>query len=164
MKKGLLLILVVLSAMSMVLTQAHAQTEGAMQPSTVTTFNSYRLDFFKSQQPVLPQANQPVPMTAEEYYYTDSPATKGAGGFINATTSWSDIPAEVALTSADENILSGVTFGFGRGLASSLTRGAAGVVDMVTCVFPPYDEPLAETEYKVKKPDEEGYKVALFRW
>ncbi|MDP2906079.1 MAG: hypothetical protein Q8O22_07255 [Candidatus Omnitrophota bacterium] len=164
MKKGLLFIVVVLGAMSMVLTQASAQTEGAMQPSTVTTFNSYRLDFFKSQQPVLPQANQPAPMTVEEYYYTDSPVTKGSDGFINATTSWSDIPAEVAETSANENVLTGVTFGFGRGLASSLTRGAAGVVDMVTCVFPPYDEPLAETEYKVEKPNEEGYKVAIFRW
>ena len=164
MKKGLVFILVVLGAMFMVLTQASAQTEGVMQPSGVMSFNSYRMDFFKSQQAVVPQAEQPVPITTDELYYTDSPATKGAGGFINASTSWSDIPAEVAKTSANENILSGITFGFGRGLASSLTRGAAGVVDMVTCVFPPYNEPLAQTEYKVEKPNEEGYKVALFRW
>lgn len=100
----------------------------------------------------------------EKAIYDNSPISKGSAGFINATTSWSDVPYEVAKVSADDNILSGITFGFASGLAQGLTRGAAGVADMATFVVPPYNEPLMEPEYKVNNPDKDGYKITLLSW
>jgi putative exosortase-associated protein (TIGR04073 family) len=84
-------------------------------------------------------------------------------GTINATTSWSDVPVEIAETTARDNFLSGITFGFARGLAQGFTRTAAGLVDIATFPFPPYEEAMMEPEYKVSQP-QKGYKVALLRW
>lgn len=165
MRKATVLILTVLGIISFSATCALAQPEGLMQPASTLTFNTYRMNFFESQKEAAGmQVATVTPWTIDKEYYTDSPVSKGSDGFINATTSWSDIPAEVAQTSADENILAGLTLGFGKGLASALTRGAAGIVDMTTCAFPPYDKPLVEPQYSVQNPEKEGYKVALFRW
>lgn len=157
MKKALLIGMILAASATLGGLSAYAQVEGA-----VTTYNTYRMDFFKSQRNAA--LAQPEAVTTDELYYRDSPATKGANGFINATTAWSDLPAEVAETTANDNILSGITFGAGRGLASGVTRTAAGIVDMLTFAIPPYDSPLADTEYKVNNPEKEGYKVNIFRW
>jgi len=165
MKKAMLLILAALGIVLFGATKVLAQPEASMQPTSTLTFTAYKMNFFESQKDVsaLPVAAA-TPWTIDKEYYTDSAMSKGSDGFINATTSWSNIPAEVAQTSADENILAGLTLGFGKGLAAALTRGAAGIVDMTTCVFPPYDKPLAEPQYSVQNPEKDGYKVAIFKW
>jgi putative exosortase-associated protein (TIGR04073 family) len=158
MKKTLLTMMAV---MLVTITGVYAQPEG---PSSTMTVNTYSAGFLRTQpEEAMLAASAPKAWTIEKSYYTDSPVSKGSDGFINATTSWADIPAEVAETTEDQNLLAGVTVGFGKGLASSVVRGAAGVVDMATFMFPPYDEPLAEPEYAVEQP-QEGYKVNIFRW
>jgi putative exosortase-associated protein (TIGR04073 family) len=157
MKRALLIGLIFVMTLSLGCFEAYAQVEG-----TVTTYNTYRMDFFKSQRNAT--LAQPEAVTTDELYYRDSPVSKGSNGFINATTAWSDLPAEVAETTANDNILSGITFGVGKGLASGVTRTAAGIVDMLTFAIPPYDSPLADTEYKVNNPEKEGYKVNIFKW
>ena len=104
----------------------------------------------------------PLAVSNEEYY-NDFPTNKMGLGVINAATSWTDIPIEIAETSAKDNLLSGITFGFVKGLASGFTRGAAGVVDVATFGLPPYQKPLMEPEYEVKRP-EEGFKIDILRW
>ncbi|MFH0762517.1 MAG: exosortase system-associated protein, TIGR04073 family [Candidatus Omnitrophota bacterium] len=103
-------------------------------------------------------------VNADYIYYNDSPVAKGSDGVINAATFWAEVPQEVYDTTADSNILNGITFGFARGLIYGFGRGIAGVVDTVTCIVPPYDEPLVEPQYKVKNPQRDGFKVTLFSW
>ncbi|MDI6605993.1 MAG: exosortase system-associated protein, TIGR04073 family, partial [Candidatus Omnitrophota bacterium] len=119
---------------------------------------------------LLPRSQEPQPtetsaflkeVNADYIYYNNSPVTKGSDGLINATTFWAEVPKEVYDTTADSNILNGITFGFARGLIYGFGRGVAGVVDTTTFLLPPYDEPLVEPEYKVKKPDQDGFKITL---
>lgn len=165
MKKALFLGLVILGVLVLGSVEAaYAQAEGGVGQA-LTSYHTYRMDFFKSQREAnMPSRLEAAPVTDDELYYKDSPVTKGSDGFINASTGWSDLPAEVAETSARENVLSGITFGLGRGLVSGITRTTAGVVDMVTCAFPPYDQPLADPQYQVEDPNRDGYKVALLKW
>jgi putative exosortase-associated protein (TIGR04073 family) len=96
--------------------------------------------------------------------YRNFPTNKMGIGVINATTSWTDIPREVSRVSQEENIVSGMTLGFGEGVVSTVKRGSAGAIDVATFGLPPYDEPLLEPEYKVKNPDEEGFRIQLMKW
>ena len=121
----------------------------------------------------LPRTEVPAPATTDAFlrdvnadyiYYNDSPVTKGSDGLINATTFWTELPKGVVDTTAESNILGGLTVGLGRGIIYGLGRGAAGVIDTTTCVLPPYDEPIVEPDYKVKNPNQEGFKITLFSW
>jgi putative exosortase-associated protein (TIGR04073 family) len=93
----------------------------------------------------------------------DSPANKMGVGMINAATSWTDVPRQVAEVSEKDNALAGWTLGFGEGVLSGIARGVSGAFDMATCGLPPYNKPLMEPEYKVRQPDQ-GFKIDLFRW
>jgi putative exosortase-associated protein (TIGR04073 family) len=95
--------------------------------------------------------------------YEDSPANKVGVGMINAATSWTDVPRQIAEVSEKDNVLAGWTLGFGEGVVSGIARGVSGAFDMVTCGLPPYDKPLMEPEYKVRQPNQ-GFKIDLFRW
>lgn len=122
----------------------------------------------------LPRSEQSQPMetrvfleevnSPEDIYYNDSPVTKGSGGLVNVTTFWAEVPKEIYDTTADSNILNGLTFGFVRGLIYGFGRGAAGVIDTTTCAVPPYDDPIVQPEYKVSNPQKEGFKINLFSW
>ncbi len=96
--------------------------------------------------------------------YKDTPLEKMGTGVINLATSWTDIPKEITAVSEKYNLLMGYTLGFGKGLVSSIVRGMAGTIDTVTCGLPPYDEPTMKAEYKVNKPNQEGFKIDLLRW
>lgn len=100
----------------------------------------------------------------EDVYYNGSAVTKGSEGLLNVTTFWAEVPQEIYDTTADSNILNGLTFGFARGLIYGFGRGAAGVIDTTTCVLPPYDDPIVQPQYTVKNPQKDGFKVALFEW
>ena len=91
-------------------------------------------------------------------------AGKLESGVINTTTSWTDIPREMANVSEEENLVSGCTLGFGKGVVYGLGRGIAGVIDMATFSVAPTEKPLMEPEYKVKHPNEEGFKINLLEW
>ena len=93
----------------------------------------------------------------------DSPANKMGVGMINAATSWTEVPRQVAEVSEKDNVLAGWTLGFGEGVVSGIARGVSGAFDMATCGLPPYDKPLMEPEYKVRQPDQ-GFKIDLIRW
>lgn len=125
----------------------------------------YKLPLPRSEQAQPPDTSAFLgEVNADYIYYDNSPVTKGSDGLLNATTFWAEMPREVYDTSADSNILNGVTFGFARGLIYGFGRGIAGVVDTTTFILPPYDEPLVEPDYKVKNPERDGFKVTLFSW
>ncbi len=148
-----------------------------MLPATVSLYAQGGQDALMGLTPYkmpLPRSEQPQPTDTRAFlqdvnspadiYYNDSPVTKGSDGLINVTTFWTEVPKEVYETTADSNILNGITLGLGRGLVYGFGRGAAGIVDTTTCVIPPYDDPIVEPEYKVKKPNQEGFKITLFAW
>ncbi|MDD5595468.1 MAG: exosortase system-associated protein, TIGR04073 family [Candidatus Omnitrophica bacterium] len=103
-------------------------------------------------------------INAEADTYTDTPLDKMSDGVLNTTTAWTDIPRQVSRVSQEENIFSGMIVGFSEGLFTGLARGASGVIDIATCSVPPYNEPLMKPEYKVKKPQQEGFKINLLKW
>ncbi|MDD2751944.1 MAG: exosortase system-associated protein, TIGR04073 family [Candidatus Omnitrophica bacterium] len=103
-------------------------------------------------------------INAEADTYTDSPIDKMSDGVLNTTTAWTDIPRQVSKVSQEENLFAGMVVGFGEGLFNGMARGASGVIDMATCGVPPYDQPLMKPEYKVKKPQQDGFKVNLLKW
>lgn len=90
-------------------------------------------------------------------------ADKMGTGVINSTTFWADVPRNISQVSEDDNLLAGLTWGFGKGLVSGIARGVSGAVDIATFSLPPYDKPLMEAEYKVENPND-GFKVDLLKW
>jgi len=74
-------------------------------------------------------------------------ATKLARGFTNAVGCWLEIPKQMYLTSKEDNLYIGLTYGFIKGLGIGGYRLADGVFETVTCVIPPYDKILVEPEY-----------------
>jgi len=102
-------------------------------------------------------------INADSNAYDDSPANKMGMGMINAATSWTELPRQVARVSEEDNALAGWTLGLGAGVVTGLARGVSGAFDMATCGLPPYDQPLMEPEYKVKQPNE-GFKIELIKW
>ncbi|MDD4899365.1 MAG: exosortase system-associated protein, TIGR04073 family [Candidatus Omnitrophica bacterium] len=103
-------------------------------------------------------------VNAEADTYTDTPIDKMSDGVLNTTTAWTDIPKRVSTVSQESNIVAGVVVGFSEGLVNGMARGASGVIDIATCGVPPYDEPLMKPEYKVKKPQQDGFKINLLKW
>jgi len=96
--------------------------------------------------------------------YADSPAEKGGVGTINAVTGWTDIPIEMATTADESDMISGLTYGFGKGVVTGVARSIAGVIDIATFAIPPYDEPMMQPNYKVNKPMQDGLKIKFFEW
>ena len=68
------------------------------------------------------------------------PAEKAARGVINTTTGWLEIPKVMYEDSVNENPIFGCTFGFFHGCGAAIYRTAAGLVDIATFPFKPYDE------------------------
>ncbi len=96
--------------------------------------------------------------------YRDTFVSKMGEGAINAATSWTDVPGQMAQVSEEHNILLGCTVGLGAGLVSGIIRGVSGAYDIATCGLPPYDEPTMKPKYKVNNPQKEGFKVRLLSW
>lgn len=61
-------------------------------------------------------------------------------GSVNVLTGWLEIPKTVYEDSVDKNPLFGGTFGIVHGAANAIYRTAAGIADIATAPFPPYDQ------------------------
>jgi len=144
----------ILAAICLVLTYS-SSTSGTEMPAAPTV---YLLHLNTGSSAFLDSLNQ------DKETYNNCPISKAGDGALNAVSAWTDIPAEISYETADNNILSGLTFGLGRGVISGFTREAAGLVDLATCAFPPYNQPLVEPEYAVKHPDKDGLKITILSW
>lgn len=100
----------------------------------------------------------------EEKTYQDTPLEKAGQGTINMVTAWTEIPEGITAATQQYNILAGITYGLGKGVASGVLREASGVYDMATCGVPPYDKPSEKPKYQVNNPQKDGLKIAVFSW
>lgn len=64
---------------------------------------------------------------------------RGVGNVIMAPF---EIPVSVFNVAADTDVFIGVTAGTVAGVAAGVERAGAGVLDVATFLFPPYDKPL----------------------
>ena len=64
---------------------------------------------------------------------------RGVGNVIMAPF---EIPVSVFNVAADTDVFIGVTAGTVAGVAAGVERAGAGVLDVVTFLFPPHDKPL----------------------
>jgi putative exosortase-associated protein (TIGR04073 family) len=64
---------------------------------------------------------------------------RGAG---NVLASPVEIPVSLFNVAADTDVTVGLTFGTLSGVIAGAERAVAGVIDMGTFIFPPYDRPL----------------------
>ncbi|MDD5439352.1 MAG: exosortase system-associated protein, TIGR04073 family [Candidatus Omnitrophica bacterium] len=69
-------------------------------------------------------------------------------GAINVLTGWVELPKTMNEVSVDQNLLTGLTVGFGKGLGMLVMRTAAGLYEVATFPFPfPEDyAPVIEPE------------------
>ena len=72
--------------------------------------------------------------------------TKLFRGIGNVVTCPIEIPVSLFNVSADTDVAVGLTAGTIAGIAGGLERGVAGLVDIGTFIFPPYDRPLVTYE------------------
>jgi putative exosortase-associated protein (TIGR04073 family) len=100
----------------------------------------------------------------EQTYYYNSPVSKGSAGVVNVATAWAEVPYYMSEVAQDEDFFAGWTFGLGKGIFYGLARGVAGVADTATFIIPPYDQPMIEPAYEVKKPQTEGFKIKILEW
>ncbi len=139
-----------------------------ISPSTIIAPSSYHLGLLQPDKntqmlPTVFLASVNTKTIATADMASNSPANKIGLGALNAATSWAEIPKQINAVSQKHNPLVGATVGLGEGIVTGLVRGASGVVDMATFTLPPYDKPLIEPAYQVKKPDQ-GFKVSLLSW
>ncbi len=163
MKKIAFLLVMLADSLLVAANFAHAetapQTTGSFNPysSTVLKMNGEQV---KSTTPFLQRINADSTPAQEE---TDTFANKIGIGILNAATFWTDVPRQVKDETEKSNVLAGATVGFGKGLVKGAERVTAGVYDVTTCTFTPYDEPSMKPAYTVKDPDR-GLKVNLMSW
>ena len=100
----------------------------------------------------------PGSIDAERIAYERTPVNKLGRGAINVVTFWLEVPAEVYRVAHKKNAFIGSSLGFLQGICTGSLRLGTGILDMVTCFLPPYDQPLMEPEYAfddVKKTSQE---------
>lgn len=69
-------------------------------------------------------------------------------GIINTATGWMEIPKQIYVTSSEENVALGLTWGTAKGVGMGVIRTGSGVIDMATFPFPINDyEPLLDPEF-----------------
>jgi putative exosortase-associated protein (TIGR04073 family) len=72
--------------------------------------------------------------------------TKLGNGLMNIFTAVLEIPRHIKDVSQESDPIAGITYGTARGLAFAGARVITGVFDVVTCPFPPFDEPMMERD------------------
>jgi putative exosortase-associated protein (TIGR04073 family) len=95
-----------------------------------------------------------VVLDTNEVNYANTPLDKFSRGAINTATCWAEVPADIAKVSQDTNLALGLTYGTAKGVVTGLGRGFFGVIDIVTCIFPPYNQPKVAPEYAYERADE----------
>lgn len=90
----------------------------------------------------------------ENTSFADTPVNKLERGLINTTTFWAEIPADMAKETGQKNLFFGSTVGVAEGSIKAVERGAEGLFDTLTCLFPPYNKPLMQPEYALTRADD----------
>ncbi len=67
------------------------------------------------------------------------PVDKLGRGTVNVLTGWLEVPKTIYEDSVAHNPIFGGTFGLLHGVAGAIYRAGAGLIDIVTAPFPPYD-------------------------
>jgi putative exosortase-associated protein (TIGR04073 family) len=73
--------------------------------------------------------------------------TKLLRGAANVVGCLLELPKQIYLTSKEDNLYIGFTYGTVKGLAYGVYRGVVGLLETVTFAFPPYGKVLVEPEY-----------------
>lgn len=89
-----------------------------------------------------------LPAMAAEDYVTNS-GNKLYRGVVNAVTGWLEFPKQIYVTSRDDDLFTGLTYGTAKGVANTLLRTGAGGYETGTFFVPlPTDyDPLMAPEY-----------------
>jgi len=91
---------------------------------------------------------------ADKIPYGRTPLNKLERGIVNGASFWTELPAEVARVSKEQDPAMGVTVGVVHGTITSAVRGATALFDFFTFFVPPYDKPVMKPEYAVDRCDE----------
>ena len=77
----------------------------------------------------------------------DDPIHKAGRGVVNVLTGWIEIPKQLHLGSREDNPVTGVAMGIGKGVSLTVLRMAVGAYEAVTFALPyprgyisPYEE------------------------
>ncbi len=97
----------------------------------------------------------------EKINYAKTPLNKLARGMINTATCWAEIPAEVSKVAKEKDAVLGSTLGVVQGAFSMFLRGVTGIVEVLTCVVPPYNKALLKPDYALMRADE---KIQKYFW
>ena len=111
----------------------------------------------ESKPPADADNNRQALIDTRDMRYEKSPINKLGRGLINTVTCLIETPAGVYRVSSTKGAIVGWTLGLAEGLFTSLLRGASGILDVVTCVVPPYNKPLMQPEYAIDS-FEESYR------
>jgi len=163
MRQALVILCMIVAAFLMAM-DVYAQVEPISPqaaPNVFNLFNWGKQDQAKLNGDFLKSINA-EPVIEDDL--ADTPAQKIGDGVINAATSWTDIPRDIIRVSEEQDIVVGATYGFGEGIVNGIARGVTGAIDVATFGIPNYNEPIMQPEYKVDKPQQEGLKIALFKW
>ncbi|MBN2831635.1 MAG: exosortase system-associated protein, TIGR04073 family [Candidatus Omnitrophica bacterium] len=91
---------------------------------------------------------------ADKIPYATSPLNKLNRGLINGASFWTELPAEVAKVSKEQNPAMGATVGVVQGTITGVVRGATALFDTFTFFIPPYDKPVMKPEYALNRCDD----------
>jgi putative exosortase-associated protein (TIGR04073 family) len=87
--------------------------------------------------------------------YKNSPVEKFGRGVINAATCWAEVPRQAIEVSQEEDPFVGGTLGVFEGVLTGVVRCVTGVFEAVTCIVPPYDQPLMQPTYALEGAEKE---------
>lgn len=97
---------------------------------------------------------QRIPVVnADKIPYQETPLNKLDRGIINGATFWTELPAEVAKVSKEQNPAMGATIGVVQGTITSAIRAGTAVFDTLTFLIPPYNKPVMKPEYAINRAD-----------
>jgi len=160
-EKVLIIVCAVLVAMSF---SGNINAQFSSEPNLAPQFADTNAYHMRYMEPNRAQGVTLIDMLNSQNSYKAEPQPdKVSGGLVNAATSWTDIPREVARTTREENIIIGATFGLGKGVAYSFVRGTGGAVDVAIFGMPPYDKPLLQPEYR-SEAGNDGFKIKFLEW
>lgn len=80
-------------------------------------------------------------------YAEENAGTKLGRGIVNDLTFPLEVPKQIYLTTKEDHILSGLTFGLAKGICHGALRLASGVYDTVTFLIPRYEKVLMEPKF-----------------
>jgi len=97
-------------------------------------------------------AGYPGTIKTEDIYAKDkgTPLTKIGRGTMNIATCFYEIPTGAMRLTADKGPVVGYSVGVVAGFFTGIVRAATGIVDIATCLFPPYNEPLMKPEFALE--------------